>query len=77
MHGMGLRECVCSRSGVIGGTVVDHPVGGGGGGHCHGAEGGGVGGGVPSSNHWGPRHPWSQGQELGRSRSRRGGGGTS
>jgi hypothetical protein len=28
---MGLRECVCSRSGVIGGTVVDHPVGGGGG----------------------------------------------
>jgi hypothetical protein len=65
---MGARERACSGSGVVGGTRVDHPVGGRRG-HRHGAESGGEGGVVPASRQRGPsRRGGPQGQEVGRSR---------
>jgi hypothetical protein len=60
--GMGAGECACSGSGVVGGTRVDHPVGGRRG-HRHGAESGGEGGVVPASKQRGPsRHGGPRGQ---------------
>jgi hypothetical protein len=57
---MGAGERACSGSGVVGGTRVDHPVGGRRG-HRHGAEGGGEGGVVPASRHRGQyRQAWSR-----------------
>jgi hypothetical protein len=51
--GMGAREGACSGSGVVGGTRVDHLVGGRRG-HRHGAEGCSEGGVIPASNQWRP-----------------------
>jgi hypothetical protein len=68
--GMGARERACSGSGVVGGTRVDHPVGGRRG-PRHGAESGGEGGVVPASRQRGPsRRGGPRGQELARSRMR-------
>jgi hypothetical protein len=66
--GIGVRERACGGSGVVGGTKVDHPVGGRG--HRHGAESGGEGGVVPASSQRGPRRQGGVplGQELGWSR---------
>jgi hypothetical protein len=70
--GMGARERACSGSGVVGGTRVDHPVGGRRG-HRHGAESGSEGGVVPTSRQRGPSYRGGpRGQQLGRSRMRRG-----
>jgi hypothetical protein len=58
----------CSGSGMVGGTGVDHPVGGGRG-HRHGAESSSEGGVVPTSSRRGPsrRGGGPRGQERGRS----------
>jgi hypothetical protein len=53
--GMEAGERACSGSGVVGGTRIDHPVGGRRG-HRHGAESGGKGGVVPASRQQGPSH---------------------
>jgi hypothetical protein len=63
---MRARERACRGSGVVRGTGVDHPVGGGGG-HRHGAEGSSEGGVVLSASRWGPRRRGvgPRGQERG------------
>jgi hypothetical protein len=67
---MGAGERACSESGVVGGSRVDHQVGGRRG-HRHGAESGGEGGVVPASRQRGPSHRGGpRGQELGWSRMR-------
>jgi hypothetical protein len=55
---IGPREHACCGSGVVGSTLVDHPVGGGWG-HRHGTEGDGEGGRVPSSIQQGTKAWWS------------------
>jgi hypothetical protein len=68
--GMGARERACSGSGVVGGTRVDHPVGGRRG-HRHGAESGGEESVVPTSRQRGPsRRGGPRGQDVGRSQMR-------
>jgi hypothetical protein len=68
--GMGAGERACSGSGVVGGTRVDHLIGGRRG-HRHGAKSGDEGGVVLASRQRGPsRHGGPRGQELGRSRMR-------
>jgi hypothetical protein len=61
------RERACRGSGVVRGTRVDHPVGGGRG-HRHGAEGSSEGGVAPTASRRGPsrRGVGSRGQERGR-----------
>jgi hypothetical protein len=67
---MGAGERACSGSGMVGGTGVDHPVGGRRG-HRHGAESGGEGGVVLASRQRGPsRRRGPRRQEVGRSRMR-------
>jgi hypothetical protein len=65
---MRAREHACRGSGVVRGTGVDHPVGGGWG-HRHGAEGSSKGGVVPTASRRGPRRRGvgPRGQERGRS----------
>jgi hypothetical protein len=65
---MRARERACRGGGVVRGTGVDHPVGGGWG-HRHGAEGSSEGGAVPTTSRRGPRRRGvgPRGQERGRS----------
>jgi hypothetical protein len=65
---MRARERACRGSGVVRGTGVDHPVGGGWG-HRYGAEGSSEGGVFPTASRRGPRRRGvgPQGQERGRS----------
>jgi hypothetical protein len=65
---MRARERACRGSGVVRGTGVDHPVGGGWG-QRHGTEGSSEGGVVPTASRQGPRRQGvgPRGQERGRS----------